>query len=95
MGIFTYLREPDRQASSDTIDRDKDTVMVAVFRTNVNQIQDANALKTMLRHLVHPIQITFDLQDCDRILRVEAKAFDVYEIINTLNVCGFNCELLD
>ncbi|MGO1596364.1 MAG: hypothetical protein ACTHZ1_06520 [Sphingobacterium sp.] len=95
MGIFTYFKQSDKVAQGDSNDLTKETVMVGIFRTNVNHSREAADLIAILQHLIRPIMITFDLEDCDRILRVEAETFDTFEIINTVNVCGFNCELLD
>lgn len=95
MGIFTYFKEPDRRVDGEQVVEAGSTVMVGVFKTNINHDKDAGNLRDILHYLVKPIRITFDLEDCDKIMRIEAENFDVFEVINTVNVCGFNCELLD
>ncbi|HIY75299.1 MAG TPA: hypothetical protein H9825_03475 [Candidatus Sphingobacterium stercorigallinarum] len=95
MGIFTYFKEPDRRVDGEQVEENGNTVMVGVFKTNIHQHKDAANLRDILHYLVQPIRITFDLEDCDKIMRIEAENFDVFEVINTVNVCGFNCELLD
>lgn len=95
MGIFTYFKKPDQLIEYSDEQPKQGTVMVGIFRTNIIRPEDATDIKAILNYLLRPIRITFDLEDCDRILRVEAKFFDAFEVINTVNICGFNCELLD
>ena len=49
------------------------TKMIEVFKTNVqNEIQCKQKLKT-LKKKFPALKINFDLQDCDKIVRVEGK----------------------
>ena len=66
--------------------------MVEIFRTNVENKNDAemaiNYLKTNLPHTI----INFDLEDCDRILRVENIIInEVYEFQLLVKTLGFIC----
>jgi hypothetical protein len=68
--------------------------MVEVFKTNIT---DTELSKRLIRKLlVHfpDSMINFDLEDCDRILRVEAVSIDSEKIIKILNVNGYSCEVL-
>lgn len=66
--------------------------MVEIFRTNIENKIDAeiviNYLKTNLPHTI----INFDLEDCDRILRVKNIINnEVYEIQLLVKKLGFIC----
>lgn len=71
--------------------------IVEVFRTNVQKDAQARQLvKKLLVHFPH-CKINFDLQDCDKILRVAGIAgIDICpdKIIRVINTCGYHCEIL-
>lgn len=69
-------------------------VMIKVFKTNVEDSQNVVEILQVLTDLLKPIRINFDLEDCDRILRIEGTEFHPDEVANVLNLCGFECELL-
>jgi hypothetical protein len=68
--------------------------MVEVFKTNVTDIELSERLIRKLRVHFPDSGINFDLEDCDRILRVEAAIIDPEKIIKILNVNGYSCEVL-
>ncbi len=70
--------------------------MVEVFKTNVNEHTDAEKLLNCLHAKFACYQANFDLNDCDRILRVASKNqfIDAIEIIKLLNKTGFKAEIL-
>jgi len=47
--------------------------MVEVFKTNVNNLRWATATVKALHSSFYPYKANFDLEDCDRILRVESE----------------------
>lgn len=68
--------------------------MVEVFKTNIQRKEQA---KLLLRKLLqaHPFcKINFDLEDCDKILRVEGTDICRERIIQMLNAGGYQCEVL-
>jgi hypothetical protein len=69
--------------------------MIEIFKTNVETADDACTIVQQL--LVHfpGSRINFDLQDCDRILRVEGKTFSVDQVMMLVCQNGFNCEILN
>ncbi len=69
--------------------------MVEVFKTNVYEEERSKAL--LQRLLVHfpDNKINFDLEDCDKILRVEGKDILPEKIMEILNEAGHDCEILD
>ena len=68
--------------------------MVEVFKTNVQHRELAEQLASILRGRFTFSKINFDLQDCDKILRVEGKQVCVETIIEILNTHGLQCEVL-
>ena len=57
--------------------------IVEVFKTNVSNQHLANRIITDLNQLYPNYRINFDLEDCDKILRIESyNAIDVLGIIN-------------
>jgi hypothetical protein len=68
--------------------------MVEVFKTNVQQHEQAEQLVSVLRGQFDFFKINFDLEDRDKILRVEGKQVCVETIIEILNTHGLQCEVL-
>ena len=69
--------------------------MVNVFKTNETTKVAVKKLAPVLDKLSFITKWNFDLQDCDKILRVEAPAFDTTIICELLNSLGYSCiELL-
>jgi hypothetical protein len=70
------------------------TEVVEVFKTNVQKDEQARQLvKKLLTHFPH-CKINFDLQDCDRILRVAGKQISPDKVIELINTSGYQCEIL-
>lgn len=69
--------------------------MVEVFKTNVYEVEKSRTL--LYKLLVHfpENKINFDLDDCDKILRVEGKDISPIRIIELLNEEGHFCEILE
>jgi len=69
--------------------------MIEVFKTNVETASDANNIVSILLGHFPGSRINFDLQDCDKILRVEGKSFSSMQIIALLKENGFYCSILE
>jgi hypothetical protein len=69
--------------------------MIEVFKTNVTSATQANTLVDRIHHTFRNYRANFDLDDCDRILRVASSGF-VQEalIIALLRDSGFHAEVL-
>jgi hypothetical protein len=67
---------------------------VEVFSTNVEEEKDANYLSFMLSQNFPRLDVHFDLEDCDRILRVEGHAVYNEQIIDLLSELGYYCTAL-
>ena len=68
--------------------------MVEVFKTNVEQTEQSELLINQIICHVPGGKINFDLEDCDKILRVEAERISNETIIGLLNQYGFQAEVL-
>jgi hypothetical protein len=69
--------------------------MVDVFRTNVDLPDQAQQLLLLLCTQFPETEFSFDLDDCDRILRAEGNDERSLQIVSLLHNAGYNCELLD
>lgn len=65
---------------------------VYVFKTSINTPQDIDKIKDELGRLHFLTKWSFDLEDCDRVFRVETSSEDPVEIIQILQNKGFHCE---
>jgi hypothetical protein len=68
--------------------------MVQVFKTNVKQSEQSRFLVSQISRHVPNGKINFDLEDIDKILRVESEMILSNVIIDLLNKNGFEAELL-
>jgi hypothetical protein len=68
--------------------------MVEVFKTNVEDKTIADNIAAELRELFGG-NINFDLDDCDKILRVESEEIIPEKISEVLFRKGFICEVLE
>jgi hypothetical protein len=70
--------------------------MVEVFKTNVTSNQQAQHLVDLLEDYFAGYKVNFDLEDCDRILRVEAPSDPVepQSLISLLKDMGVRAEVL-
>ncbi|MBX0292603.1 hypothetical protein K3G63_19320 [Hymenobacter sp. HSC-4F20] len=70
--------------------------MVEVFKTNVQGQRHARRLLTRIHKTFRAYRASFDLEDCDRILRVENAQGSVHPfgLIHLLQEAGFQAEVL-
>lgn len=68
--------------------------MVEIFKTNVQEVNESKQIvQTLLEHF--PLyNINFDLEDCDKILRIESFFIEIKNIKSILNSLGYQCELI-
>lgn len=69
--------------------------MVEVFKTNVNEESISNEIHYSIMKCFPNSTINFDLQDCDKILRIEAEQINSTQVISILSELGYNCEILN
>lgn len=70
--------------------------MVEVFKTDVNHRMHANMLIEQIHKTFTGYKANFDLEDCDRILRVKSitGAVEARRLIRLLDELGFRAEVL-
>lgn len=71
--------------------------MIEVFKTDVQNLRQANMLRFELGKVFTDYQITFDLNDCDKILRIKGPngiSIQAYLVIDLMKNFGFTAEVL-
>lgn len=68
--------------------------MVAIFKTDVFDHRTAQLIVRHLQQRYPAFTINFDLEDCDRILRVEGLEIPSSMITRAMSILGFFCEEL-
>lgn len=71
--------------------------MVEVFKTNVCSPKDARRIIKSLTALKPVYKINFDLEDCDKILRVEgknAREIDIQQVMALVKKANFEIEVI-
>jgi len=68
--------------------------MIEVFKTDVQQPVTASMLAEKLVKLFPGSQVNFDLEDCDRVLRIEGLAICTEKTTQLLKANGYFCEIL-
>lgn len=69
--------------------------MVEVFKTDIEDISLAEKVKFKLSELMPDSLVSFDLEDCDRVLRVQAKTICPATVMEALKKEKINCEIMD
>jgi hypothetical protein len=74
----------------------QEKIMVEVFKTNVADRRQAGILLREIRKRFSDYAANFDLQDCDRVLRVKCVGGCIHSsaIIKLVGMYGFNAEVL-
>ncbi|RZJ80071.1 MAG: hypothetical protein EOO47_08805 [Flavobacterium sp.] len=70
--------------------------MVEVFKTDVTTNDEAKKLIDLIHFSFNHYRANFDLDDCDRILRIkcESEPIETNLILSIFNQYGFNAEVL-
>ncbi len=69
--------------------------MVWVFKTTVQQNKEAEQCKVLLQSLYPDARITFDLEDCDKVLRIDNAHLSISQVKAILQQLAFTCEELE
>lgn len=69
--------------------------MIYVFKTSVKTKSQVKNLRPHIEKLIPNEKWNFDLQDCDRILRIDSKENIVLKIKGLLHSQQFHCEELE
>ncbi len=73
---------------------DKATNVVHVFKTNVQEQEHAQMLCDLVQSELTVQRANFDLEDCDKIFRVESRVHIDHQVAALLRLHGFMCEEL-
>jgi hypothetical protein len=68
--------------------------MIYVFKTSVKNKNQVNKLKPDINSILPDEKWSFDLEDCDRILRIDSDENIVSRITDLLTIHKFYCEEL-
>jgi len=69
--------------------------MVEVYKTNVRHKRQAKKILNVLSEQFPMFSINFDLEDCDKILRVEGKNIPQKKIVRMVTENGYQCSVLE
>jgi hypothetical protein len=69
--------------------------MVEVFKTNVQEFAEAQKLVAVLRRHFPGTKINIDMDDCDKVLRVEGNNLRIEKLMTLVTEKGFLCTVLD
>ncbi|PAW92886.1 hypothetical protein CKK33_05035 [Mucilaginibacter sp. MD40] len=69
--------------------------MIEVFKTNVKRKGAARILLKRLLEKFPGSRVNFDLEDCDKVLRIEGPAICPESTIELLRTYGHYCEVLN
>ncbi|TDO77798.1 hypothetical protein EV143_10330 [Flavobacterium chryseum] len=70
-------------------------MVVEVFKTNVHKEADKNYVIAVIQSQFPHYKVNFDLEDCDKILRVEGVELEAKNIIDYVNCLGYLCIALE
>ena len=68
--------------------------MIYVFKTSVKTKKQVTKIKPHIDKILPKAKWNFDLDDCDKILRIDSEENIVFKITDLLNIHRFYCEEL-
>lgn len=74
--------------------KDTDRI-VEIFKTNVQEESDRDYIITVIQNQFPDYKINFDLEDCDKILRVEGFDLQYDNVVDYVNRLGYTCVRLE
>ncbi|WP_343705577.1 hypothetical protein [Flavobacterium sp.] len=74
--------------------KDTDRI-VEIFKTNVQEESDRDYIITVIQNQFPDYKINFDLEDCDKILRVEGVDLQYDNVMDYVNRLGYTCVRLE
>jgi len=69
--------------------------MVEVFKTDVYEMTDATTILSLLYEHFPDSRINFDLEDCDKVLRIEGENIVISKVRTLIAQQGFMCHELE
>ncbi|MGX7686085.1 hypothetical protein [Flectobacillus sp. BAB-3569] len=68
--------------------------MVFVFKTNISNRWQTRRLRKQFEEQLQVSYSSFDLEDCDKVLRIESSFEVTNQVIQLMQENGFSCEEL-
>lgn len=65
---------------------------VEIFKTNINNKRNALHALQNLSLALPEYDFNFDLDDCDKVLRVAGHSIDIGTVLNSMKRLGYQCE---
>jgi hypothetical protein len=69
--------------------------MIEVFKTDIHEAEVAEKFRKLLNKQFPEYLINFDLEDCDKILRIEGPVVYVNNVISLADANGLTFEVLE
>lgn len=69
--------------------------MILVFKTSVKTKMQVKKLKPHIDKILPNQKWNFDLEDCDKILRIDSEEKIGLQVTDLLNIHNYTCEELD
>ena len=69
--------------------------MIEVFKTNIQDISQADKLITLLLDHFPGSRVNVDLHDCDKVLRIEGRNFLPSTVMRLVEQNSFMCAMLE
>ena len=67
---------------------------VEIFKTDLTDRNSVGQVLLYLKRIAPECSFNFDLEDCDRILRVEGSSVDIVSIQSAMHKLGYGCEYI-
>lgn len=74
--------------------KDTDRI-VEIFKTNVQEESDRDYIITVIQNQFPDYKINFDLEDCDKILRIEGVDLQYDNVVDYVSRLGYTCVRLE
>lgn len=69
--------------------------MIGIFKTNINTQKEKKLVIRALSGEFSATMCTLDLEDCDKVLRVESPQMEEHQVISFMRNLGYQCAVLD
>jgi hypothetical protein len=72
-----------------------ESISIEIFRTNIDNKDVALRVSFELSKHFPDAKVNFDLDDCDKILRIKGTGVNIKKVIDSLTDLGYICEVLN
>lgn len=70
-------------------------IIIEVFKTTISSKQIGQKIVDTINDLFPGSKTNIDFDDCDKILRIEGRHFEVNTIVQLVVDSGYHCEVLE